>query len=87
MASIYRWLPRFWHFQNREAFQIIDRHAYRAVFGKPYPLYSATPHGTEMSTYFKYLDALHDLAASSGCPFGDLDRILYEFDKNVNRTL
>jgi len=77
----------FLHFQNREVFQIIDRHGYRAVFGKRYPLYSATPNGTKASTYFKYLDALHDLAASSGAAFRDLDRILYEFDKKVNGTL
>lgn len=77
----------FLRFQNPDVFQIIDRHAYRAVFGKPYPLYSAKRSGTKVSTYFKYLDTLHDLAASSGVEFRDLDRILYEFDKKVNGTL
>jgi hypothetical protein len=77
----------FLRFQTADVFQIIDRHAYRAVFGMPYPLHSATPTKTKVSTYFSYLDELHDLAASSGAAFRDLDRILYEFDKKVNGSL
>jgi hypothetical protein len=77
----------FLRFQNANVFQIIDRHAYRAVIGKPYPLYTATPTETKVSTYFTYLDALHSLAASSGAAFRDLDRILYVFDKEHNGTL
>jgi hypothetical protein len=77
----------FLRFQNADVFQIIDKHAYRAVFGEPYPHYSATPAKTKVSTYFTYLDALHALAASSGAAFRDLDRILYIFDKKRNGTL
>jgi thermostable 8-oxoguanine DNA glycosylase len=77
----------FLRFQNADVFQIIDRHAYRAVYGNPYPHHSATPDGTKVSTYFEYLDALHDLAESSGAAFRDLDRILYEFDKDKNPKL
>jgi thermostable 8-oxoguanine DNA glycosylase len=40
----------FLRFQNAEVFQIIDRHAYRAVIGKPYPLHSATASETKVST-------------------------------------
>ena len=77
----------FLRFQNAEVFQIIDRHAYRAVFGQPYPLHSKASAKTKMSTYFTYLDALHSLAASKGAAFRDLDRILYIFDKRHNGTL
>jgi thermostable 8-oxoguanine DNA glycosylase len=77
----------FLRFQNAEVFQIVDRHAYRAAIGEPYPLHSATPTKTKVSTYFTYLDALHSLAASSGAAFRDLDRILYVFDKQHNGTL
>jgi hypothetical protein len=74
-------------FQNANVFQIIDRHAYRAVFGVAYPLYAASNPKAKISTYFKYLDALHGLAQSSQAPFCDLDRILYIFDKEQNGTL
>ena len=77
----------FLRFQNADVFQIIDRHAYRALFGKRYPVYSATPLGTKVSVYFKYLDSLASLAASRGVPFRELDRILYMFDKRHNGSL
>ena len=77
----------FLRFQNAEAFQIIDRHAYRAVTGKPYKFYSATPTDTKVSGYFSYLDTLHSLSASRGAAFHSLDRILYVFDKEQNGTL
>ena len=53
-------------FQNSNVFQIIDRHAYRAITGEPYTLHSTTPTTKRMAVYFQYLDALHFLAASSG---------------------
>jgi hypothetical protein len=81
MASTFR------RFQNPDVFQIIDRHAYRAVFGKRYSLYPAKRDDAKVSIYFTYLDALHDLAVSSGATFRELDRILYEFDKEKNGTL
>jgi thermostable 8-oxoguanine DNA glycosylase len=74
-------------FQAPDVFQIIDRHAYRAVFGEAYPLYPASSPQAKIHTYFKYLDALHRLAQSSGVQFRDLDRILYIFDKEQNGTL
>jgi thermostable 8-oxoguanine DNA glycosylase len=77
----------FLRFQNAEVFQIIDRHAYRAATGKPYPLYSATHTKTKVSTYFTYLDALRSLALSSSVAFRDLDWILYVFDKEHNGPL
>jgi hypothetical protein len=77
----------FLRFQNADVFQILDRHAYRAVFGKRYPLYSTTPQHTKVSVYFRYFDSLIELAASRGLPFRALDRILYVFDKEHNGKL
>lgn len=77
----------FLRFQNPDVFQIIDRHAYRAAMGKPYALHTATAVNTKMVVYFKDLDTLHELAASSGAAFRDLDRILYIFDKKHNGAI
>jgi thermostable 8-oxoguanine DNA glycosylase len=77
----------FLRFQNADVFQILDRHAYRAVFGERYPVHSGITSNTKTSVYFRYIDALHSIATSSGMPFRDLDRILYEFDKDKNGTL
>ena len=74
-------------FRNPEVFQIIDRRAYRAVFGKPYRLYFATPDATKQKTFFEYIDRLHELAESRNLPFRDMDRILYVFDKRMNGPL
>jgi hypothetical protein len=74
-------------FQNADVFQIIDRHAYRAVYGDRFPVYPAMPAEAKTSIYLDYLDALHTLSVSSGTRFRDLDRILYEFDKDHNGAL
>jgi hypothetical protein len=85
----------FLRFQNADVFQIIDRHAFRAVSGTPYPIRSAARPATKTSAYFKrldekasvyfeYLDDLVLLASSRGVQFRDLDRILYVFDKKQN---
>ena len=55
--------------------------------GKPYVLHSKTPIAIKVSTYFSYLDTLHDFAKGSSAAFRDLDRILYMFDKKHNGTL
>ena len=39
-------------------FQIIDRHAYRAVYGNDYSLYPSTPINRKIAVYFDYLDEL-----------------------------
>jgi len=74
-------------FRNRKAFQIIDRHAYRAVYGENYPLYSSSRDITKIDLYFRYLDALFALAEAKGVEFEILDRVLYVFDKQVNGKL
>lgn len=74
-------------FRNPQAFQIIDRHAYRAITGDDYPLYSASGVQRKIDVYFQYLDELFVLAESKDVPFHDLDRILYIFDKRQNGKL
>lgn len=77
----------FLRFRNRQAFQIIDRHAYRAVYGEDYPLYSSSSDDAKIDLYFRYLDGLFAFADSKKVDFTILDRVLYVFDKQVNGKL
>ena len=77
----------FLRFRNPRAFQIIDRHAYRAVYGEDYPLYSSSSDSAKIDLYFRYLDALFALAESKNVEFDILDRVLYILDKQVNGKL
>lgn len=74
-------------FINPNVFQIIDRHAYRAVYGKKYPLYQATPAERKISLYFDYISDLIDLCKSKGLAFTTIDRLLYILDKEHNGKL
>ena len=74
-------------FINPKVFQIIDRHAYRAVYDKKYPLYQATPPERKISLYFDYISDLIDLCKSKGLAFTTIDRLLYIFDKKNNGKL
>lgn len=74
-------------FRNPEVFQIIDRHAYRALYGDDYPLYTKSGESRKVDLYFKYLDDLSVLCTRSGINFKDSDRILYIFDKQENGAL
>ena len=74
-------------FRNPHAFQIIDRHAYRAVYGESLKLYTQTANARKIDVYFGYLDKLRELASLAGVAFEDLDRMLYQFDKRLNGTL
>src|SRR4030066_889160 len=74
-------------FINPKVFQIIDRHAYRAVYSKKYPLYQATPIERKISLYFDYISDLIDLCKSKGLAFTTIDRLLYIFDKKNNGKL
>ncbi len=74
-------------FRNKSAFQIIDRRAFRAVFGKKYPLRPHSSENKKIELYFDYLDRLFALADSKKIDFAILDRVLYVFDKRVNGTL
>ena len=74
-------------FANPHTFQIIDRHAYRAVFGARYPLTSASPASRKVQIYFDYLDRLYALCDTRKLEFATIDRLLYIFDKEVNGAL
>lgn len=74
-------------FRNARAFQIIDRHAYRAVYDQDYPLYTGTSPCRKITVYFDYLDRLVELCEKRELPFESIDRLLYVFDKRQNGSL
>ena len=74
-------------FVNPQVFQIIDRHAYRAIYETKYPLYPATSLERKISVYFDYIDELIKLCEFKGLQFSTIDRLLYIFDKNKNGQL
>ena len=74
-------------FRNPSAFQIIDRHSYRAVYGNDYPLYSTSNYEEKIELYLQYLDDLVELARTRNVEFQTLDRVLYVFDKQMNGKL
>ena len=75
----------FLRFYSPDVFQIVDRHAYRAVYGKDYPLYTGTAIEKKAEIYFKYLDDLIRLCQEKQLKFKTIDRLLYEYDKQVNK--
>jgi thermostable 8-oxoguanine DNA glycosylase len=74
-------------FINPKVFQIIDRHAYRAIYGEKYPFYQSTPAERKVSVYFDYIDNLIELCNLKGLTFTSIDRLLYIFDKKNNGKL
>ncbi len=74
-------------FRNPTAFQIIDRHAYRALYGEKYRLWRTTPSTKKILEYFRYLDDLIDLCQERNLDFRTIDRLLYVFDKERNGPL
>lgn len=77
----------FLRFRNPSVFQIIDRHAYRALYGRAYKLYTQTSVKKKIDVYFAYLDDLHNLCDAKGLGFKVADRALYVFDKETNGSL
>lgn len=77
----------FLRFRNPRAFQIIDRHAYRAICGQKYPLNMASRIDRKISTYFEYLAKLIELCTQRNLDFQTIDRLLYTFDKEINGKL
>jgi thermostable 8-oxoguanine DNA glycosylase len=74
-------------FRNPKVFQIIDRHAYRALYGTNYPLFPASSESRKIEIYFKYLDDLKLLSEEKNVDFCVIDRLLYVFDKKKNGKL
>jgi len=77
----------FFRFRNPEVFQIIDKHAYRAIYDRDYPLYTTSPIKRKISTYFEYLDKLIELCEKRNLEFQIIDRLLYVFDRQINGSL
>jgi thermostable 8-oxoguanine DNA glycosylase len=74
-------------FRNPAVFQIIDRHAYRAVYGSDYPLHPTSAAAKKIAAYFNYVDELQNLCDRKKLTFETVDRVLYEFDKDQSGRL
>jgi hypothetical protein len=72
-------------FRNPTVFQIIDRHAYRALYGRDYK--QPRRPSDKIELYFAYLDDLRRLCDEKGLRFEIADRALYVFDKKTNGPL
>ena len=75
----------FLRFRNPEVFQIVDRRAYRAVFGEKY---KEPPTEKATNYYLNYLQKL--IEVNSKFPeveYSDLDKILYQWDIINNRGI
>jgi thermostable 8-oxoguanine DNA glycosylase len=73
-------------FRNSKVFQIIDKHAYRALYGENYPPYIRSPE-QKIDVYFSYLERLRSLCKQKRLRFETADRVLYVFDKKKNGKL
>ena len=74
-------------FRNPRVFQILDRHAYRAIYGEPLKSISHKKPGAKVNLYFDYLDRLVELCRRRALDFTTIDRLLYVFDKESNGLL
>lgn len=74
-------------FKNPKVFQIIDRHAYRAIFNKKIPIYNNTNIKKKIGIYFDYIDELIKICEEKNLDFSTIDRLLYVFDKEINGNL
>lgn len=79
----------FLRFANPKVFQIIDGHAYRAVYGCSFEAAARAAKGAskQCELYFQYLDVLHSLCEERRLSFATVDRVLYQFDKDENPPL
>jgi thermostable 8-oxoguanine DNA glycosylase len=74
-------------FRNPKAFQIIDKRAYRVVMGEKLNINVATTITNKIQIYFRYLEKLWEFSKEKKIPFEDLDRVLYQFDKEQNKDM
>lgn len=70
-------------FRNPDVFQIIDRHAYYALYGQQLELPARVDQ--MISMYFTYLGDLHRLAKTKNIDFASMDRTLYVLRKRTKR--
>jgi thermostable 8-oxoguanine DNA glycosylase len=76
----------FLRFANPSVFQIYDRHICRALTGNFSAVAPKDP-SKSLRLYWSFLDELANLCINMKIPFKDSDRILFEFDKQINPPL
>jgi hypothetical protein len=77
-------------FKNKNIYQIIDQRVYRIIYGEVLKLktYSSEKNINEqIDIYLKYLSDLKEISIKLKIPFCDIDRILYNADKRLNKAI
>lgn len=80
----------FLRFRNPKLFQIIDQRAYRLLMGSELKIPKGETQKTReraCSLYFDYLKQLKVRCAELKIRFEDSDRILYNADKRINKSI
>lgn len=76
------------HFYNPETFLIIDQRAYRELYKKEAPRFTEQ---NSYDIYIKYIkdryEYWEDNCKCFGIEFSDIDKILYQLDKNENKPV
>lgn len=77
-------------FRNRKIYQIIDQRVYRILYGEELKLrihQNQKNVETQITTYFAYLRKLREACGKLSIEFEFGDRILFEADKRINKSL
>lgn len=76
------------HFYNPETFPIIDQRAYRELYKKEAPRFTED---NSCDIYIKYIKDCYkyweDYCEDIGIEFSDIDKVLYQLDKNQNKPV
>jgi len=71
-------------FRNPEIYQILDQRVYRFLYGSPMKIPTNTE--SQIDYYLQYLDDLRLKCSEFEVPFNMSDRILYQADKDMNKS-
>lgn len=80
-------------FKNPKVFQIIDQRVYRVLYGKPIQLTQINESSRDatiqkqIEIYVEYLIKLREKSDNHNIPFAIADRVLYNFDKRINKQV
>jgi thermostable 8-oxoguanine DNA glycosylase len=72
-------------FKNRNLYQIIDKRAYRVLYGKK--LKMSKNYELCIEQYMKYLSDLRSKCEELDIVFSEADRVLYQYDREVNKGI
>lgn len=72
-------------FINPNIYQIIDQRVYRVIYAEELKL--STNIESNINQYLRYLGKLRETCRSFNIPYCQADRILYEYDKEVNKDV